>query len=407
MFILKLMKMLFTLSLLLCTFIGVRAQDIPKELLKTWMPIMTQDYKGDTIYQQGLNFLTFEQESGHFELPNQEFTFEVDQDSVIFYNQTFGRLPAKIIELQNDRLILFLDSSLVVTYIPLPNFENKAEQGDIDATISDNIWSFRFLLDDGEYFHLDIEFLDHLQDSSIVGYQYLSLAKTAKFKPSSVFDQATWYVDKHQNTFALHINEVFGTPFGLEKLIIKRIHKDKMSLVYWSDGEELTAEAYKWKKKSIHKQSNEIENLTRQAWRIQEEIIPPPIDTTDLMDLGYVMDDFLEYDEVYINDSTLIISQEDIDNHSLILKFEETGAYKIYRESRVLDEGKWSMQFNNTIVQLDSDNEERLSDGVLGGFIEIKELKRNKLIIYRSFATRLNHQEERNESLWEVYKPVR
>lgn len=125
------------------------------------------------------------------------------------------------------------------------------------------------------------------------------------------------------------------------------------------------------------------------------------------MDLGYAVDDFLEYGEVYTNDSTLLISQEDIDNNSLILKFEETGTYKIYRESRVLDVGKWNMQFNNTIVHLNSDREERLSDGVFGGFIEIKKLKKNKLVIYRSFESSLNHVIKTGESLLEVYRPIK
>tara|TARA_R110001592_G_scaffold4056_3_gene22787 strand:- start:245 stop:1450 length:1206 start_codon:yes stop_codon:yes gene_type:complete len=401
------MKRLFTLSLLLCTSIGVRAQDIPKELLKTWMPVLSTNYKGDTTYQEGPSFITFEQEGGHFELPEQKFTFNITQDRINFFLETGPKQSVKLIELQSDRLVLSYDSSMIITYIPLPNFEQKMDLSDINAIISDNIWSFRLPGARDDFFDFKMEFFDYLQDSGIVNYQYINLVKTVKFYPPSDFDQVLWYVDRHQNTFVIHIKQIFSSIFGLEKLAIKDIGNNKMDLVYWLAGQEVNITAHKWKKKSIHKQSKEIENLTRQAWRIQEEIIPPPIDTTGLMNLGYVVDDFLEYGEEYIYDSTSLIYQEDIDSHSLILKFDKTGGYKIYRESRVLDEGKWSMGFNNTLIQLNSDKEERLSDGVFGGYIQIKEIKRNKLMIYRSFENSLNHQIKAVESLLEVYRPIR
>jgi hypothetical protein len=65
------------------------------------------------------------------------------------------------------------------------------------------------------------------------------------------------------------------------------------------------------------------------------------------------------------------------------------------------------MQFNNTVIHLNSDREERLSDGVFGGYIQIKEIKRNKLMIYRSFENSLNHQIKAVESHLEVYRPIR
>lgn len=213
---------------------------------------------------------------------------------------------------------------------------------------------------------------------------------------------------KHQNSFVLHIHEVFGSSFSPKNLIIKDIKKGKMSLVYWSDGEELTAEAHKWKKKSVREQNKEIENLTRQAWRIQEEIIPPPLDTTGLIDLGMAIDDFDELeDEEYKKDSTLIISQEDIDNHSLILEFDKSGTYKIYRESRVLNEGKWTMQFNNTIIKLESKRKAQDGDGIVDGYIEILKVKKNQLILRRVFKNNLSYHIDTDYSYKEVYKPIR
>lgn len=401
---LSMMKRLFILSLLLCTFVGVLAQETPKELLKTWMPILSTNYKGDTTYQEDLYLITFEEESVLFELPEQKFRFNITQDRINFFLETGPKQSVKLIELQSDRLVLSYDSSMIITYVPLPNFEQKKDLSDINAIISDNIWSFRLPGDRDDFFNFKMEFFDYLQDSGIVNYQYINLVKTAKFYPPIDDDQALWYVDKHQNTFVLHINEIFSSFFGIERLAIKDIGNNKMDLVYWLAGKEVNITAHKWKKKSAHKQSKKIENLTRQPWRIEKEIIPKSRDSGFEAMLNQY---FIEFEELHDEISTLLISQEDIDNHSLIMKFEKTGGYKIYRESRVLDEGKWSMQFNNTIVQLNSDKEERLSDGVFGGFIEIKELKRNKLIIYRSFETRLNHRYETDESLLEVYKPVR
>jgi hypothetical protein len=174
------MKRLFILSFLCCFTIGIQAQDIPKELLKTWLPILSQDFEGDTTYYPGLNLLTFEKGVGHLEFPIQKFQFEVVQDSLIFYRQSFGRASAKIIELRNDRLVLSLDSSLIVTYIPLPQIEQKRKLSDIEAIISDNIWSLRLPRSDGEFFDLKMKFFDHLQDSSVVYDEYLDLFKTVK-----------------------------------------------------------------------------------------------------------------------------------------------------------------------------------------------------------------------------------
>ena len=69
-----------------------------------------------------------------------------------------------------------------------------------------------------------------------------------------------------------------------------------------------------------------------------------------------------------------------------------------------MDEGIWGMQFNNTIIHFESNRKAYESDGILRGDIEIKK---NKLVIRRLFQTNLKNRVDRNESLWEVYKPVR
>lgn len=405
MFILKLMKRLFTLSLLLCTSFGAQAQDIPKELLKTWMPVLSTNYEGDTTSQEDLYFITFENKKGVIGFEDRAFSYEMLNDSINIEFDTDEVVKVALLELESQRLVLSFDPSLIITYIPLPAFDLRKNINEVIESFIGEVWSFDIQTRYGTY-NLDIDFSNVLEDSALVRPEYLHIAKTAHAL-SIKDDPILWYITKKEEAVILKMKFIYSSVNELGNFLITDFKNDHIQFSYWEKGKEFYVQAKKWKKKSARKQSKEIESLTRQAWRVQEEIIPPPIDTTGLINLGYAVDDFLEYGEVYTNDSTLLISQEDIDNHSLILKFNKTGAYTIYRESRVLDKGTWNMQFNNTILNLKSSGEKRTSDGIFGGFIEIKELKRNKLIIYRSFETRLNHRYETDKSLWEVYKPVR
>ncbi|WP_141655418.1 hypothetical protein [Roseivirga seohaensis] len=397
------MKRLFTLSLLLCTSIGVIAQDIPKELLKTWMPVLSTNYEGDTTSQEDLYFITFENKKGVIGFEDRAFSYEMLNDSINIEFDTDEVVKVALLELERERLVLSFDPSLIITYIPLPAFDLRKNINEVIESFIGEVWSFDIQTRYGTY-NLDIDFSNILEDSALVRPEYLHIAKTAHAL-SIKDDPILWYITKKEEAVILKMEFIYSSVNELGNFLITDFKNDHIQFSYWEKGKEFHVQAKKWKKKSAHKQSKDIENLTRQAWRIEKEIIPKSKDSGFEAMLNQY---FIEFEELHNEiDSTLFISQEDIDNHSLTLKFEETGAYKIYRESRVLDEGKWSIQFNNTIIQLNSDKEERLSDGVFGGFIEIKELKRNKLIIYRSFETRLNHQEERNESLWEIYKPVR
>ncbi|PIQ47580.1 MAG: hypothetical protein COW03_14380 [Cytophagales bacterium CG12_big_fil_rev_8_21_14_0_65_40_12] len=399
------MKRLFILSFLWCFSFRVQAQDIPKELLKTWLPILSQDFEGDTIYQEDLYFITFEQEGGHFELPNQEFTFSLSQDSLKITIENGEVFTLRILELQNDRLVLLYDSNLIITYIPLPNYDQRIDLSVIESSISNNIWVFNLPRFKQSLINFKVEFYSMLQDSSLVNYQYINTVKTAKLYPPNIDNRMLWYVDKHQNTTVIHIEQILGSFFSIEKLIIKNFEKEKMNLVFWSSGLELNIEARKLKKKSAQKQRKEVDLLTRQAWRIEKEIILK----SKHSDLEAVVNQsFIEFeglpDEI---DSTVFVTQKDIDSNSLILKFDEVGTYEIYRESRLLDQGEWSFQFNNTIVNLKSYKNQEDGNGIVGGYIEILRVKKNMLTLKRVLENKLSFQINQDESLWEIYKPVR
>jgi hypothetical protein len=400
------MNRLIILSFLLLTSFGVQAQDIPNELLKTWMPILSQDYTGDTTYKEDLYFITFNRDGGHFELPEQKFKFDLSQDSLNITIETGEFFRLKLVELEKDRLVLFHDSSLIITYIPLPNFEQTIDLNILESSLSNSVWSFNLPNYKNSFFDFNVEFYDILQDSSIVNYQYINTLKTAiLYSPNNV-GRMLWYVDKHHTTPVIHIKQMFGSFLPIENLIIKDIGKDKMTFAFWSGGLQIGIEARKWKKKSVRKQNRELENLTRQAWRVREEITPKSKGSG----LDAILNQyFIEFEGLnYQMNSTLFISQEDIDNHSLILKFDQTGVYSILREDQILDEGRWNTQFNNTVILLKSNRvKDSFNDGILGGYIDISQLKKNKLVIYRSFNNSIDLEQSTNQSKQEIYRPIR
>jgi hypothetical protein len=411
---LNMMKRLFILSFLWCFSIRVPAQDIPKELLKTWLPIMTQNHKGDTsLYDIEHNYLLTFDSSGNVYFgivetnKNSLVSFSLsDIDSLIFRTKDRAPFSCKLVELDDSKLVLAFDERNLTTFIPLPHFELKESLTSVRQKLAEDVWTFEGF--GPHLFELDIEFLNTLEDSSMVRSRYHDQVKTARIQGQFRDYDDLWVLDSHKGTIVLSIESIFNATEVLKFLMVKSVDENEIKMAYWLGGREYELKATKWKKKSSHKQKKEIDFLTRQAWRIQEEIIPPPLDTTGPMDLGMVIDDFQELeDEEYKKDSTLIISQEDLDNHSLILEFDKSGTYKIYRESRVLDEGIWGMQFNNTIIHFESNRKAYESDGILRGDIEIKELKKNKLVIRRLFLNNLKSRTDREISFWEIYKPIR
>ncbi|WP_323755345.1 hypothetical protein [Roseivirga sp.] len=410
------MKRLFILSLLLCTSASVLAQDIPKELLKTWMPIMTQNYKGDTlayITSSSITFWSFnENRNGYLISPGttvkKNFTYTIATSDSL--NLNIGGLEgvyAKIAELTDDRLVMVIDSNEVNTFIPVPSFQDKTNSGAIKGMLFGKTWTFT---SDHPYpLKYDIHFLPSLEDSSFVLSEYYNQTYSARLNGPLGLDRSFWGLANHGGTPILSIPMTNRTGMidEFQALLVKNVDRTKITFAYWYKGEEFELTATKWKKKTSRVQRKDIENLTRQPWRIQEEATPLPTDTVEFIGSVGFSTYLLDEGEAYVNDSTSLISQEDIDNHSLILKFDKTGKYRIYRESRVLDEGKWSFQFNNSIIYLISEREEILTDGIFGGYIKVQKLTNNRFIVKRVFKAKLNKYFWDEESLWEVYKPVR
>lgn len=232
------MKRLFILSLLLCASVGAQSQDIPKELLKTWMPILAQNYKGDSsIFGLQYNYLiSFNSlRNAHFETPgsNLKTSFSLtltEQDSLIFQENGTSRLAAKLIEFNDDKLVLAYDSQNIITFIPLPEYEVTENLTSVRQKLADDVWTFKG--HGANSFELVIELLSSLENPSLVKTQFRNQVKTARIKrPYRDYDDL-WMLGSHNGSIVLTIESIFHSEEVLKTLIIKSVDDNEITMAY-------------------------------------------------------------------------------------------------------------------------------------------------------------------------------
>lgn len=263
MFILKLMKRLFTLSLLLCTSIGVRAQDIPKELLKTWMPILAQNHEGDTVSLEDLNIVTFENRRGVIGFQDRPFNYQLVNDSISIQLNQDVVFKLALLELESQRLILSFDPSMTITYIPLPAFDLRKNINEVIQSFTGEVWSFDIQTRYGTY-NLDIDFSNVLEDSALVRPEYLQFVKTARAL-SIKDDPILWYITKKEEAVILKMEFIYSSVNELGNYLITDFENDNIQFSYWEKGKEFHVQAKKWKK-------NQPTNKVRKLKILQDKL---------------------------------------------------------------------------------------------------------------------------------------
>ncbi len=415
------LSLLLILMLVLIAYKS-KAQISEEDLLGTWFPVMEQYEDGDTS-----SFLTYSSiykfsegnkgiiEDTGLNIEPIQFAYQVISDSIFMRfidKESKDGNPqsrtAKVLSVDENHLKLSLSGPIrTVFFVPIPEYGLAESIQDVKSTLFDETWEFET---DLEGYGEPYEVLYHFKyetDSSLVSEKYQSsihLVEThQKFFHGN--DPLFWSVGKHDDAMILRVNDVFSD-FQSFIYIIKEVSTDKMQLVVWKRGKAHAVTAKRQSPLSDKRTRKIHSKLTRTKWQFRSEKIPPPIDTTGLIILDMVLDDF-ERLPPYKHDSTSIIRQADLDEKLLHLEFRPNGTYYIYRNERVLDKGTWTPIFNFTQLKLTSSRDRNLGDGIYGGIIEIESLRKRQFKLRRRLEQRSRISGTSDHSHLETYRPYR
>lgn len=402
--------------LVLLTFLTISVpafgQITEEELIGTWFPVMQQFEDGDTsYYDTNFPIFIFEKNGkGKHEIPGNNpisfpFTYKVLNDSIQISSKK-EITSLRITRTSNFGLKIFFKPMSIVTFIRLPEIDLNLGLKELKSTITGNIWEF--FLDGLHEFPILYEFDSQLNDSSMVGRDFHSTTFSVRAYLDGLHgndEENFWAIAEHGTTQVLRINHIFSF-LGSKVLLLEKYEKDQLEFSFWDHGEKHELIAKTKEKSNPRSLQRNFKLLTQTKWQFFSEYIPP-VDTTGLMDLGMVADDFEELDNQYKHDSSAVIWQSDLDLKLLMLEFHQNGTYKISRQDRVLDQGTWRYFFDHTVVKLTSSKERHKSDGIFGGDIKIESIKQNRLKLYRNLDEYLGHANYGSYSHLETYKPYR
>lgn len=387
-------------------------------LINTWLPINVTDYTGESdSWGRSIMFsiITF-QANDTMALTyggtdyKKKFFYRLHSDTLELKESEAESDYFKVLERSEDRLRIFFDSFNIVTYQPFEVGNISIDHTKLKKHLTSNIWTFKQVKSEYKQ-ELLIDFRLGIQDSSLIQPKFIPHANDVYFKGSIYLndDPYVWYISEFYNTLLLRIEGVgFSSFIGIPSLFfIESYNKKRLRAYCWMNGEKMFFVAKADKMKAAHKENLDL--LFTSKWRFESDKFEKikRRDTKGLMDLGMAEDNFYELTEpVYIHDSTFVISEDDLKQKRLVLEFEKNGAYRIYREARIIDSGKWKGYFNSTQLTIQSDKKYD-SDGIIRGYIEILHLTKNKLVLRREFLTRLNGENEIVSSKIETYRPIR
>lgn len=396
-----------------------------ENLIGTWFPVMEQDYDGDTAsvlrYTQLYRFIDADrgilEEIGTNVNPI-PFTYNIVSDS-IFIEFDEGKLKNStpwdkrgiLLEVDENGFKVIFNSTnstkftTTISFIPLPRYEIEESVEELKNELFNEVWEFKMDFEGyGEPYKILYQF-ECKTDSSRVRKDYQSsihLVETFQ-KLLHQTDPVFWAVGKHDKSLIIRVNDVFSS-FRSYIYIVKEVSQNQMKLMVWNRGIAYPVIAKRKKSPPVNKLRKALSKISSTKWQFHSEKIPPPIDTTGLIILETVVDDFEEF-EPFERDSTAVIRQNDLDEKLLILEFQSDGTYYIYREERVLDTGSWTPIFNMTQLKLKSARKRSSGNGIYGGTIQIDLLKKNKFRLKRKFEQRSPISGTKDESFLETYKP--
>ncbi|GAB5527637.1 MAG: hypothetical protein Roseis2KO_55090 [Roseivirga sp.] len=400
--------------LLLVVSEGAISQTVEKDILGAWLPISVKNWEGQYSSPTPVLLLVFEQggkglrKGTGSNLVTLPFSYRLDSNS-LEWNFEENIFKTQLPELQNDLMTIRFDSSYVADYIRLPQIDAGAELSELKEALENQTWELTL----GSYrepISILYQFEDHVLDSGLTDHRLWSKDLGLRTYHFGIIDaiKQSWTVSQHGETLILRIDRGFSS-IGSFTLLLKSFSNDFLTLSYWEDDEEQFATMKRLHKPSAKESKKKLKWLTQTKWQFQSEYIPPPdTDTTNIIDLGMVIDDFEELDDGgYKHDSTAVIQQTDLDEKLLLLDFQQNGAYRIWREDRILDEGTWKYFFNQTVIQLISNKEPHSADGMYGGDIKIASIRNREIKLYRNLKQLLNDNESDSYSHLETYKPYR
>lgn len=383
------------------------------KIIEAWFPKGNlKAFEGESYGQSSKRILIFSTDStGYFEevgAPNikDEFNYQLLADSLVMATKN-DTIRASIVEFSDETLILDFDSNTRLSYSPIRSLVSQLFGKTIPApNFNDQIWEFKIPTEYGDVYSLEIHFLKYLKDSAQVSAEYRAITKSAdtKIHLIDMNNQIFWNANQHHQLRVIRIETLYASHIPFEVALIRKYSKNRLKLLTWHRGTPVSIEGKRIVLTTDKKRRKFVSFLTSQKWRIDSEktVGRRPKEGDVLLDLGTVRDVFGELD--YTPDSTLLLNQSDIDEHLLTLEFSRQGEYKIMRAKRVLDQGRWEIQMNESQIKLSSTRNH--GDGIYGGLLEIKSLSKNKLILRRCLITFLRNYGETQVSRLETYKPM-
>ncbi len=385
------MRVFFVICILLGNFSSGLAQVDEEALIGHWIPVSYEQGPGfhDVFVNMGNVLLKFDtNENGSFELlgvPDGSwlFTYELKLDSIRLSSEEFNFKYLNISHFNTESFVANFDGGASVIYQRLAPGSYVSPLEQYEELIAEKFWLIT---------------MDGLKDPE--GYRFephAYLKDTSLFKPTSIpslrssaphpgqgsSELLYWSIAIHHNQLFIKFHSPFGFwPFDCDFALIEEIGPGKIKFKSWNKGQPYYFTARQKKPLSAEKQARELKWLTDHPWRIFAEKEQPPIDSSQYIFLGPLLDEIEPWiPEDFIHDSTLVISREDLDEKKLILHFHKDGVYQIKRNERILDEGTWRSYYDNTEVVLSSKRDKEKSDGVTGGYLNIIKLRKNKLIL--------------------------
>ncbi|MCE7993834.1 MAG: hypothetical protein HEP71_17740 [Roseivirga sp.] len=391
-----------------------KAQIYEEDLIGTWFPVMEQFINDDTISLINPVLQVFEPSGqGRTEVLGNNsklypFNYVIHNNSlqIIADNDTF---KTKVLSLTPELLIIEVDSLRAVSFVPLPEYHTGKVLPDLKKVLTNNSWQFEITSNlTNETYLISYHFTDYLNNLS---YMLPDFEKSVFTAWSSVHvpheDQSLiWSVGEHNNTSILRMQSVFKESEDLI-LIVKAFRSNTIEFVTWNMGVQNTIVARKVKRPTMKNQEKTLSLLTGKKWRIDKESFHVKRNSRSEEPIDFYTTSSVYARGPYSLDSTSLICRNDIEQQLVVLQFNPDFTYKVYREQRLLDEGRWILTFNGQEIRLSSSREEWSGDGVYGGIIRIGKLQKNRIILKRRFHHQLDHDHSIEESNWETYKPYR
>lgn len=374
-----------------------KSQISETDLIGSWLPIGYKSESDSHYYNQPSVIFIFNEDGKGLRkatnnvIPNSAFSFKFGLDSVLWEidNQRFQTsLPYF-----DGKILCFTDNSkMIIGFIPFPKAENKITLDEARSALENQSWGLVSKYADD--YDLLYQFDDHLINTTVAIPESWSRSSSVRVFNDRLrrddYYPTIWTLTEHDDTILLSIPNT-SRMYRNYRIVIDKLQPDLIQSTLYTSTNETKLEFKKIPEFNAKMGKKRMKWLTSSEWRYDEKYIPPidPLDTAELMDLGIVEDDFEELHpflpEGYRSDSTLLISEEDLTNRQLILNFTKDGKYKILREDRQLDAGTWHYLFNETVIELVSERDQEMSDGVFGGTLAIKFLEERKLVVTRYF----------------------